>query len=147
MRLKFGNKSLEYTQAEYPKTRVLLINDEGAMYPIYFDREAIDKSDAELFDLASEKIYQDNFPNRAENEKFNAIGERLAKVDDITESATKNLEKIKEQVKLSASSRLSFLKIMTLLYEKGILTDEELFATGIFDEELEDTDEIINEQE
>ena len=147
MRLKFGNKSLEYTQVEYPKTRVLLINDEGAMYPIYFDREAIDKSDAELFELALEKIYQDNFPNRAEDEKFNEIGKRLAKVDNITEEATQNLEKIKEQVKLSASSRLSFLKIMTLLYEKGILTDEELFATGIFDEELEDTDEIINEQE
>ena len=145
MRLKFGNKSLEYTQAEYPKTRVLLINDEGAMYPIYFDREVIDKSDAELFELALEKIYQDNFPNRAEDEKFNEIGKRLAKVDNITEEATQNLEKIKEQVKLSASSRLSFLKIMTLLYEKGILTDEELFATGIFDEELEDTDEIINE--
>ena len=147
MRLKFGNKSLEYTQVEYPKTRVLLINDEGAMYPIYFDREAIDKSDAELFELALEKIYQDNFPNRAEDEKFNEIGKRLAKVDNITEEATQNLEKIKEQVKLSASSRLSFLKIMTLLYEKGILTDEELFATGIFDEELEDTVEIINEQE
>ncbi|HEL2003031.1 TPA: hypothetical protein TY286_001559, partial [Streptococcus suis] len=50
MRLKFGNKSLEYTQGEHPKTRVLLINDEGAMYPIYFDKEAIDKSDAELFE-------------------------------------------------------------------------------------------------
>ncbi|NQP40276.1 DUF1366 domain-containing protein [Streptococcus suis] len=145
MRLKFGNKSLEYTQGEHPKTRVLLINDEGAMYPIYFDKEAIDKSDAELFELALEKIYQDNFPNRAEDEKFNEIGKRLAKVDDITEEATKNLEKIQEQVKLSASSRLSFLKIMTLLYEKGILTDEELFATGIFDEGLEDTDETINE--
>lgn len=145
MRLKFGNKSLEYIQAEYPKTRVLLINDEGAMYPIYFSREAIDKSDAELFELALEKIYQDNFPNRAEDEKFNEIGKRLAKVDDITEEATQNLEKIEEQVKLSASSRLSFLKIMTLLYEKGILTDEELFATGIFDEGLEDTDETITE--
>ena len=145
MRLKFGNKSLEYTQAEYPKTRVLLINDEGAMYPIYFDKEAIDKSDAELFELALEKTYQDNFPNRAENEKFNEIGKRLAKVDDITEEAKKNLEKISEQAKLSASSSLSFLKIMTLLYEKGILTDEELFSTGIFDEGLEDTDETINE--
>ena len=97
MRLKFGNKSLEYAQGEHPKTRVLLINDEGAMYPIYFDRDAIDKSDAELFELALEKIYQDNFPNRAEDEKFNEIGKRLAKVDDITEEAAENLEKIKEQ--------------------------------------------------
>ncbi|HEL9640916.1 TPA: DUF1366 domain-containing protein [Streptococcus suis] len=141
MRLKFGNKSLEYMQGEHPKTRVLLINDEGAMYPIYFDKEAIDKSDAELFELALEKIYQDNFPNRAEDEKFNEIGKRLAKVDDITEEATKNLEKVKEQVKLSTASRSSFLKITVLLYEKGILTDEELFATGIFDDESEDSSE------
>ena len=87
MRLKFGNKSLEYTQAEYPKTKVLLINDEGAMYPVYFDKEAIDKSDAELFESALEKIYQDNFPNRAEDEKFNEIDKRLAKVDEMTEEA------------------------------------------------------------
>ncbi|HEL9648839.1 TPA: DUF1366 domain-containing protein [Streptococcus suis] len=135
MRLKFGNKSLEYTQGEHPKTRVLLINDEGAMYPIYFDKEAIDKSDAELFELALEKIYQDNFPNRAEDEKFNAIGERLAKIDDITEEATTNLEKVKEQVTMSVSSRAAFLQIVMTLYGKGLLTDEDLLQTGLFDDE------------
>ncbi|HEM3582586.1 DUF1366 domain-containing protein [Streptococcus suis] len=136
MRLKFGNKSLEYTQGEHPKTRVLLINDEGAMYPIYFDKEAIDKSDAELFELALEKIYQDNFPNRAEDEKFNAIGKRLAKVDDIAEEATKNLEKVKEQVTMSASSRAAFLQVVMTLYGKGLLTDEDLLQTGLFDDEV-----------
>ncbi|CYU29371.1 DUF1366 domain-containing protein [Streptococcus suis] len=136
MRLKFGNKSLEYTQGEHPKTRVLLINDEGAMYPIYFDKEAIDKSDAELFELALEKIYQENFPNRAEDEKFNAIGKRLAKVDDIAEEATKNLEKVKEQVTMSASSRAAFLQVVMTLYGKGLLTDEDLLQTGLFDDEV-----------
>lgn len=144
MRLKFGNKSLEYTQGEHPKTRVLLINDEGAMYPIYFDKEAIDKSDAELFELALEKIYQDNFPNRAEDEKFNEIGKRLAKIDDITEEATKNLEKVKEQVTMSASSRAAFLQIVMTLYGKGLLTDEDLLQTGLFDDEVvEETLELI----
>ncbi|HEL1784983.1 DUF1366 domain-containing protein [Streptococcus suis] len=144
MRLKFGNKSLEYTQGEHPKTRVLLINDEGAMYPIYFDKEAIDKSDAELFELALEKIYQDNFPNRAEDEKFNAIGKRLAKIDDITEEATKNLEKVKEQVTVSASSRAAFLQVVMTLYGKGSLTDEDLLQTGLFDDEVvEETLEVI----
>ncbi|HEL1728875.1 DUF1366 domain-containing protein [Streptococcus suis] len=144
MRLKFGNKSLEYTQGEHPKTRVLLINDEGAMYPIYFDKEAIDKSDAELFELALEKIYQDNFPNRAEDEKFNEIGKRLAKVDGITEEATKNLEKVKAQVTLSASSRVAFLQVVTTLYGKGLLTDEDLLQTGLFDDEVvEETLELI----
>ncbi|CYX50499.1 DUF1366 domain-containing protein [Streptococcus suis] len=144
MRLKFGNKSLEYTQGEHPKTRVLLINDEGAMYPIYFDKEAIDKADAELFELALEKIYQDNFPNRAEDEKFNEIGKRLAKVDDIAEEATKNLEKVKEQVTMSASSRTAFLQIVMTLYGKGLLTDEDLLQTGLFDDEVvEETLEVI----
>ncbi|WP_044686626.1 DUF1366 domain-containing protein, partial [Streptococcus suis] len=134
----------EYTQGEHPKTRVLLINDEGAMYPIYFDKEAIDKSDAELFELALEKIYQDNFPNRAEDEKFNAIGKRLAKVDDIAEEATKNLEKVKEQVTMSASSRAAFLQIVMTLYGKGLLTDEDLLQTGLFDDEVvEETLEVI----
>ncbi|HFI0724401.1 TPA: DUF1366 domain-containing protein [Streptococcus suis] len=136
MRLKFGNKSLEYTQGEHPKTRVLLINDEGAMYPIYFDKEAIDKSDAELFELALEKMYQENFPNRAEDEKFNEIGKRLAKIDDITEEATKNLEKVKEQVTMSASSRAAFLQVVMTLYGKGLLTDEDLLQTGLFDDEV-----------
>ena len=145
MKLEFISKSLDYLNSDPYRTKVVLGNSEGAFYPIYFDKDAISKSDAELLDLATEKIYQDNFPGRAENEKFNAIGERLAEIDDITEEATKNLKKVKEEAKLSASSRLSFLKIMTLLYEKGILTDEELFATGIFDEGLEDTDETINE--
>lgn len=144
MRLKFGNKSLEYAQGEHPKTRVLLINDEGAMYPIYFDKEAIDKSDAELFELSLEKIYQDNFPNRAEDEKFNEIGKRLAKIDDITEEATKNLEKVKSQVTLSASSRAAFLQIVMTLYGKGLLTDEDLLQTGLFDDEVvEETLELI----
>ncbi|WP_105202364.1 DUF1366 domain-containing protein [Streptococcus suis] len=135
MRLKFGNKSLEYAQGEHPKTRVLLINDEGAMYPIYFDKEVIDKSDAELFELSLEKIYQDNFPNRAEDEKFNEIGKRLAKIDDITEEATTNLEKVKEQVTMSVSSRAAFLQIVMTLYGKGLLTDEDLLQTGLFDDE------------
>lgn len=145
MKLKFLSKSLEYIGAEPIEVQVILGNDEGAYYPIKFPKSYLDKTDAELYLLAMEKMYQMNFPNRAEDEKFNEIGKRLAKVDDITEEATKNLEKVQEQVKLSASSRLSFLKIMTLLYEKGILTDEELFATGIFDEGLEDTDETIDE--
>ena len=145
MKLKFLSKSLEYIGAEPIAVQVILGNDEGAYYPIKFPKDYLDKTEAELYLLAMEKMYQINFPNRAEDEKFNEIGKRLAKVDDITEEAKKNLEKVSEQVKLSASSRLAFLKIIPLLYEKGILTDEELFKTGIFDEGLEDTDETINE--
>ncbi|CYU41330.1 Protein of uncharacterised function (DUF1366) [Streptococcus suis] len=141
MKFKFLTKSTEWLGSSPHRTIVVVGNEEGATIPYAFDKEAINLTDSELFDMAMEKMYQENFPNRAEDEKFNAIGKRLAKVDDITEEATKNLEKVKEQVKLSAASRSSFLKITVLLYEKGILTDEELFATGIFDDESEDSPE------
>ena len=136
MKLEFISKSLDYLNNDPYRAKVVLGNSEGAFYPIYFDKDAISKSDAELFTLASEKIYQDNFPGRAENEKFNAIGERLAKIDDITEEATKNLEKVKEQVTMSASSRTAFLQIVMTLYGNGLLEDEDLLQTGLFDDEV-----------
>ena len=136
MKLEFISKSLDYLNSDPYRTKVVLGNSEGAFYPIYFDKDAISKSDAELLELATEKIYQDNFPGRAENEKFNAIGERLAKIDDITEEATKNLEKVKEQVTMSASSRTAFLQIVMTLYGKGLLDDEDLLQTGLFDDEV-----------
>ena len=131
MRLKFGNKSLEYAQGEHPKTRVLLINDEGAMYPIYFDKEAIDKSDAELFELGLEKIYQDNFPNRAEDEKFEFFNKAILEVRKETE---KNRE-------IAKTMSLSFTQFVELLEERGIVLDDEET------EEVADHETIIENQE
>lgn len=131
MRLKFGNKSLEYTQGEHPKTRVLLINDEGAMYPIYFDKEAIDKSDAELFELALEKMYQENFPNRAEDEKFEFFNKAILEVRKETE---KNRE-------IAKTMSLSFTQFVELLEERGIVLDDEET------EEVADHETIIENQE
>ena len=122
MKLEFISKSLDYLNNDPYRTKVVLGNSDGAFYPVYFDKDAISKSDAELLELATEKIYQDNFPNRAEDEKFNAIGERLANV--------------KEQVTMSASSRTAFLQIVMTLYGKGLLEDEDLLQTGLFDDEV-----------
>ena len=122
MKLEFISKSLDYLNNDPYRTKVVLGNSEGAFYPVFFDKDAISKSDAELLELATEKIYQDNFPNRAEDEKFNAIGERLANV--------------KEQVTMSASSRTAFLQIVMTLYGKGLLEDEDLLQTGLFDDEV-----------
>ena len=122
MKLEFISKSLDYLNNDPYRTKVVLGNSEGAFYPVYFDKDAISKSDAELLELATEKIYQDNFPSRAEDEKFNAIGERLANVN--------------EQVTMSASSRTAFLQIVMTLYGKGLLEDEDLLQTGLFDDEV-----------
>ncbi|HEM6411964.1 TPA: DUF1366 domain-containing protein [Streptococcus suis] len=131
MRLKFGNKSLEYTQGEHPKTRVLLINDEGAMYPIYFDKEAINLTDSELFDMAMEKMYQENFPNRAEDEKFEFFNKAILEVRKETE---KNRE-------IAKTMSLSFTQFVELLEERGIVLDDEET------EEVADHETIIENQE
>lgn len=144
MKFKFLTKSTEWLGSSPHRTIVVVGNEEGATIPYAFDKEAINLTDSELFDMAMEKMYQDNFPNRAEDEKFNAIGKRLAKVDDIAEEATKNLEKVKEQVTMSASSRAAFLQVVMTLYGKGLLTDEDLLQTGLFDDEVvEETLELI----
>ena len=129
MKLEFISKSLDYLNNDPYRTKVVLGNSEGAFYPIYFDKDAISKSDAELFTLASEKIYQDNFPNRAETEKFNVI-------DKMIEEATQKLGKMDEQAQLSISSRSAFLKVVMTFYGKGLLTDEDLLQTGLFDDEV-----------
>ena len=128
MKLEFISKSLDYLNNDPYRTKVVLGNSEGAYYPVYFDKDAISKSDAELLELATEKIYQDNFPNRAEDEKFNAIGEKI-------EEATQTLGKMGEQAQLSIASRSVFLKVVMTLYGKGLLTDEDLLQTGLFDDE------------
>ena len=122
MKLEFISKSLDYLNNDPYRTKVVLGNSEGAFYPVYFDKDAISKSDAELLELATEKIYQDNFPSRAENEKFNEIGKSFANV--------------KEQVTMSASSRSAFLQIVMTLHGKGLLEDEDLLQTGLFDDEV-----------
>ncbi|MEG3308259.1 DUF1366 domain-containing protein [Streptococcus suis] len=136
MKFKFLTKSTEWLGSSPHRTIVVVGNEEGATIPYAFDKEAINLTDSELFDMAMEKMYQENFPSRAEDEKFNAIGKRLAKIDDITEEATKNLEKVKEQVTVSASSRAAFLQVVMTLYGKGLLTDEDLLQTGLFDDEV-----------
>ena len=136
MKLEFISKSLDYLNSDPYRTKVVLGNSEGAFYPVYFDKDAISKSDAELLELATEKIYQDNFPGRAENEKFNAIGERIARFDKMIEEATQTLGKMDEQARLSIASRSAFLKVVMTLYGKGLLEDEDLLQTGLFDDEV-----------
>lgn len=84
MKLKFGSKSQEFeTDGTVKATKVTLTNDEGAFYPVMLPADKIGLSNSELEEAALEVIYQENFPQRAENEKFNEIGEKIAKYDEM----------------------------------------------------------------
>lgn len=136
MKFEFATKSLEYDgSGTASATKVILNNAEGAHVPIFLSPEKIDLSNAELLELALEVIYQENFPMRAENEKFNVLGERIARFDQMIENATGTIVKMEEQVALSAASRSAFLQVVMVLYGKGLLSDENLLQTGLFDDE------------
>lgn len=108
MKLKFSSKSQEFEQDGTVKgTKVILSNDEGAIYPVMLPADKIELSNTELEELALEVVYQENFPQRAENEKFNEI--------------TKELASYKEN---SGVAQATLLDIVTQLYDKGVLTDE-----------------------
>ena len=98
MKLEFLSKSVDYVGGEPYKTRVVLGNSEGAIYPVFFDPDFINKESGELFKLAWEKIYQENFPKKAENDKFNQVDEQLEKNKKAGEA---NKQKVEDVVTLT----------------------------------------------
>lgn len=95
MKLEYGMKSLEYDgSGAVSATKVTLVNSDGAIVPILLPSDKIGLSNTELFELALETLYQENFPNRAENEKFNQVNEQIQKnqesVTKVEQAATEN---------------------------------------------------------
>lgn len=79
MKLEFMSKSLTYLNNEPLKTLVVLGNSEGAYVPVLFDKDAIELTDAELYEKALTSLYEENFPERADKEKFKKVDEQLKK--------------------------------------------------------------------
>ena len=105
MKLKFGSKSQEFeTDGTVKGTKVTLTNDEGAFYPVMLPTDKIELSNAELEGLALEVVYQENFPQRAENEKFNEISEKIAKYDEMIEKMQKAIDDSEKMTKLATAT-------------------------------------------
>lgn len=108
MKLKFGSKSQEFAvDGTVTGTKVTLTNDDGAFYPVMLPADKISLSNDELESLAKDVIYQENFRDKYENEKFNEITKELASYKEHSEVAQATL-----------------LDVVTRLYDKGVLTDE-----------------------
>lgn len=100
MKLEFGSKSLTYDSGGHASaTKVILTNVEGAVVPVNLPAESIDLSNTELLELALEVIYEENFPQRAENEKFNEIGEKIAKYDELIDKSRKAITDLEQATK------------------------------------------------
>lgn len=108
MKLSFNSKSQEIgIDGAISGTRVVLSNNEGGFLPVMLPADKISLSNDELENLAKDVIYQENFRDKYENEKFNEITKELAKHKENSEMAQATL-----------------LDVVAQLYDKGVLTDE-----------------------
>ena len=124
MRFEYESKSKEYdASGAASATKVVLRNRDGAYVPVFLPVEKIDLSNTELLTEALEVIYQENFPQRAENEKFNELDEKIKECEALSKKATETITNMEEA---SSTSQVTLMDIVDKLYEKKVLTDDEL---------------------
>lgn len=77
MKLEFLSKSVDYKGGEPYKTRVVLGNSEGAIYPVFFAPDAITEEAGVLYKRAMDTVLMENFPDEGQSEKLNKIDKQL----------------------------------------------------------------------
>lgn len=131
MRFEYESKSKEYdaSGAAYA-TKVVLKNRDGAYVPVFLPVDKIDLSNTDLLNEALEVIYQENFPQRAENEKFNELDTKIKEYEALNKKATDTIAKMEEQIKkqqdASNTAQETLMSIIEKLNEKKLLSDEDL---------------------
>lgn len=140
MKFEYESKSKEYdaSGAAYT-TKVVLKNRDGAYVPVFLPVDKIDLSNTELLNEALEVIYQENFPQRAENEKFNELDEKIKKYNVLNEKAAETIAKMEAQMtkqqEQSKIAQVTLMNIINKFYEKGMLKDEDLAELSSVDVE------------
>lgn len=118
MKLEYGTKSLEYdSSGTASATKVTLVNSDGAIVPILLQADKISLSNTELLELALEVVYQENFPQRAENERFRKVTQELQKNKEATDKAEQAASENKEN--LDAASEILEIMIALSVYQNG----------------------------
>lgn len=113
MKFEYESKSKEYdASGAASATKVNLKNSDGAYVPVFLPVDKIDLSNTELLNEALEVIYQENFPQRAENEKFNDIDKKIAKYDEMIEKMQASIDKSEKMTQLVTATLNSLIDQM-----------------------------------
>lgn len=136
MKFEYASKSQEYDASSAASaTKVVLKNTDGAIVPVFLPAEKIDLSNTELLNAALEVIYQENFPQRAETERFNELDDKIKEYNVLSKKATETIAKMEAQMtkqqEQSKTAQLTLINVISKLYEKEVLTDEDLAETSI----------------
>lgn len=103
---KFAWKNNFELGVDNPKTRVQITNEDmSIIITKNLDGDFSNKSDYELVNLVLEQFYQDTFPNRAENERFTKVDEKLKVVD----TKLAEMDKMKKELEITQGSLMDLI--------------------------------------
>lgn len=95
---------------ENPKTRVQITNEDmSIIITKNLDGDLSKHSDYDLVNLVLEKFYQDTFPNRAENERFSKVDEKLKVLD----TKLAEMDKMKKELEITQGSLMDLITQMS----------------------------------
>lgn len=117
-----------FINAEQTAYKVQILSDTGDVLTVTIMGDPTNLSREEITQAALEQFYQDNFPNRAENEKFAKLDEKLAQVDD----KLKAIEKIKTELETTQGALMELITQIsetTELHEEDTHDDKEKVET------------------
>ena len=93
-----------------PKPRVQITNEDmSIIITKNLDGDLSKHSDYDLVNLVLEKFYQDTFPNRAENERFSKVDEKLKVLD----TKLAELDKMKKELDVTQGSLMDLITQMS----------------------------------
>ena len=93
-----------------PKTRVQITNEDmSIIITKNLDGDLSKHSDYDLVNLVLEKFYQDTFPNRAENERFSKVDEKLKQLD----TKLAEMDKMKKELEITQGSLMDLITQMS----------------------------------
>lgn len=102
--------SAVFRDAEVIKTRVQINSDDNlTIITKVLDGDHTKKLEDELIYLVLEQFYQDTFPNRAENERFTKLDEKLKQVD----TKLAELDKMKKELDVTQGSLMDLITQMS----------------------------------
>lgn len=105
MDLTFSSKSQEFElDGSVKGTKVVLSNDEGAIYPVLLEADKIGLTNTELEELALNVIYQKNFRDKYENEKFGELNEKIAKYEELIKTMKLSMEESDKMLQLATAT-------------------------------------------
>ena len=132
MKLEYQGKSLEYNlDGSLKGTAITLGHLDGGYLPILLQGDQTALSNQELFDLAMEQLYQENFPQRAEKELFATLTEKIEQIEEealSTERLGKNKETYLNQLVKTSESVMAAQGTLRQVKKAGNqFTNDQLF--------------------